>query len=52
VQSFRHMDRQQVATILAKMKEAAMTGRFDLFKTSSHYDGTIKNPSGLGYSNG
>jgi uncharacterized protein len=52
VQSFRPMDGQQVATILAKTKEAAMTGRFELFKTSSHYDGTIKNPSWLGYSNG
>jgi predicted aldo/keto reductase-like oxidoreductase len=52
VQSFRPMDRQQVATILAKTKEAAMTGRFELFKTSTHYDGTIKNPSWLGYSNG
>ena len=52
VQSFKPMDRQQVATILAKTQEAAMTGRFELFKTSSHYDGTIKNPSWLGYSNG
>ena len=52
VQSFKPMDREQVATILAKTKEAAMTGRFELFKTSSHYDGTIKNPSWLGYSNG
>jgi uncharacterized protein len=52
VQSFKPMDQQQVATILAKTKAAAMTGRFELFKTSSHYDGTIKNPSWLGYSNG
>ncbi len=52
VQSFRPMDRQQVAAILAKTKEAAMTGKFELFKTSSHYDGTIKNPSWLGYTNG
>jgi aryl-alcohol dehydrogenase-like predicted oxidoreductase len=52
VQSFKPMDRQQMATILAKTQEAAMTGRFELFKTSSHYDGTIKNPSWLGYSNG
>jgi uncharacterized protein len=52
VQSFKPMDREQVAKILAKTKEAAMTGRFELFKTSSHYDGTIKNPSWLGYSNG
>ena len=52
VQTFKPMDRQQVATILAKTKEAAMTGKFELFKTSSHYDGTIKNPSWLGYTNG
>jgi len=52
VESFKPMDQQQVAAILAKTKEAAMTGRFELFKTSSHYDGTIKNPSWLGYSNG
>jgi predicted aldo/keto reductase-like oxidoreductase len=51
VQSFTPMDRQQVAAILAKTKEAAMTGEFELFKTSSHYDGTIKNPSWLGYTN-
>jgi uncharacterized protein len=52
VQTFRPMDSQQVAALLAKTKEAAMTGKFELFKTSSHYDGTIKNPSWLGYTNG
>ena len=52
VKSFSPMDRQQVAAILAKTKEAAMTGKFELFKTSSHYDGTIKNPAWLGYTNG
>ena len=52
VQSFRPLDRLQVAAILEKTKEAAMTGKFELFKTSSHYDGTIKNPSWLGYTNG
>ncbi len=52
VESFKPMDRQQVAATLAKTKEAAMTGRFELFKTSSHFDGTIANPSWLGYTNG
>jgi aryl-alcohol dehydrogenase-like predicted oxidoreductase len=52
VKTFSPMDRQQVAAILAKTKEAAMTGKFELFKTSSHYDGTIKNPSWLGYTSG
>jgi aryl-alcohol dehydrogenase-like predicted oxidoreductase len=52
VQTFKPMDQQEVAAILAKTKEAAMTGKFELFKTSSHFDGTIKNPSWLGYTNG
>ena len=52
VESFRPMESQQVATILAKTKEAAMTGKFELFKTSSHFDGTIQNPSWLGYTGG
>jgi aryl-alcohol dehydrogenase-like predicted oxidoreductase len=49
VQSFRPLDQQQVAAILAKTKEAALTGKFELFKTSSQFDGTITNPSWLGY---
>jgi aryl-alcohol dehydrogenase-like predicted oxidoreductase len=52
VKTFSPMDRQQVLAILAKTKDAAMTGKFELFKTGSHYDGTIKNPSWLGYTNG
>jgi predicted aldo/keto reductase-like oxidoreductase len=52
VQTFKPMDPQQVATILAKTKDAALTGNFELFKTSSRYDGTIRNPSWLGYTNG
>ena len=52
VQSFRPMDQQEVAAILAKTKEAALTGKFELFKTSSLFDGTIRNPSWLGYTNG
>jgi uncharacterized protein len=52
VKSFQPMDRQQVAAILAKTSEAAITGKFELFKTSSHFDGTIQNPSWLGYTGG
>jgi diketogulonate reductase-like aldo/keto reductase len=52
VRTFRPLDQQQVAAILAKTKDAAMTGKFELFKTTSHYDGTIKNPSWLGDTGG
>src|ERR1017187_1553852 len=52
VKTFSPMDLPQVTAILAKTNEAALTGKFELFKTSSHYDGTIKNPSWLGCTNG
>jgi aryl-alcohol dehydrogenase-like predicted oxidoreductase len=48
VASFRPMDEAQVAAILAKTREAAMTGQYELFKTSPHFDGTIHNPQFLG----
>ena len=48
VASFRPMSETQVAAILARTREAAMTGQFELFKTSPHYDGTIRNPAWLG----
>lgn len=52
VKTFSPMEQQQVAAILAKTTEAAMTGKFELFKTSSRCDGTIKNPSWPGYTGG
>jgi hypothetical protein len=30
-----------------KAKQAAMTGKYELFKTTSHFDATAKNPSWL-----
>ena len=34
--------------LLAKTREAAATGRFEPFKTSSIFDGTAENPQWLG----
>jgi len=34
--------------ILAKTKTAAMTGKFEKFKTDSRFDATAKNPEWLG----
>jgi aryl-alcohol dehydrogenase-like predicted oxidoreductase len=48
VASFHPLSESEVAAILAKTREAAMTGQFELFKTSPHYDGTIHNPQFLG----
>jgi hypothetical protein len=34
--------------LLAKTKTAALTGRFEPFKTTSQFDGTAHNPEWLG----
>jgi aryl-alcohol dehydrogenase-like predicted oxidoreductase len=46
--TFKPMNEQEVAAILAKTKEVAMAGKYELFKTSSHFDSTAKHPEWLG----
>ena len=46
--SFRPMDSAQVVNLLAKTAKAAEAGRFELYKTSHHFDGTVANPQWLG----
>ena len=41
-------NREQIAQLLAKTKEVAMAGKYELFKTSSHFDSTAKHPDWLG----
>ena len=48
VKTFQPMAEQQVAAILAKTQEAALTGKFERFKTSSEFDGTAHSPQFLG----
>jgi uncharacterized protein len=46
--TFRLMNRDQITQLLAKTKEVAMAGKYELFKTSSHFDSTAKHPDWLG----
>jgi aryl-alcohol dehydrogenase-like predicted oxidoreductase len=46
--TFKPLSETQVAAILDRTREAAMTGNFELFKTTPHYDGTAANPKWLG----
>ena len=46
--TFKLMNREQVALILAKTKDAAVAGKYELFKTSAHFDSTAKHPDWLG----
>jgi predicted aldo/keto reductase-like oxidoreductase len=48
VRTFQPMNREQIAQLLAKTKEVAMAGKYELFKTSSHFDSTAKHPDWLG----
>jgi uncharacterized protein len=48
VETYRRLDETQVSSLLARTRDAAGKGRFELYKISNHFDGTIKNPSWLG----
>jgi predicted aldo/keto reductase-like oxidoreductase len=46
--TFRPMGNDEVAQLLAKTAQAAASGKFELFKTTSHFDSTAKKPRWLG----
>ena len=46
--TFRPLDRQQLAALLAKTADAAKAGEYELFKTSAHFDTTARHPDWLG----
>lgn len=48
VQSFQPMDDVSVAALIAKSEEAAMNGKYELFKTTAHFDTTARHPDWLG----
>jgi predicted aldo/keto reductase-like oxidoreductase len=46
--TFRPLSSAEVASLLERTKPAALEGRFELYKTSSHFDGTAHKPEVLG----
>jgi predicted aldo/keto reductase-like oxidoreductase len=48
VKTFHPMDEQQVAAIIAKTEQLAADGKYELFKTSSHFDTTARHADWLG----
>ncbi len=48
VKTFKPMSESQVAQLLDRTREAAQGGKFELYKISPHFDGTIANPKWLG----
>ena len=48
VETFRPMDREKVAELLSRSRPYALEGKYELFKTSSTFDGTAKTNEWLG----
>ena len=46
--TFTPLRKETVAKLLARTADAAASGQYELFKTSSRYDGTAHNPQWLG----
>jgi predicted aldo/keto reductase-like oxidoreductase len=46
--TFKPLDQAQMNSLLARTATAASEGKFELFKTTSHFDGTAQNPKWLG----
>ncbi len=46
--TFKPLSQAEVAAILERTRSAALEGKFEQFKTSSHFDGTAHNPQWLG----
>jgi predicted aldo/keto reductase-like oxidoreductase len=48
VRTFKPLQPDEVNALLARTKDAALGGEFELFKTSTRFDGTIQNPHWMG----
>lgn len=48
VKSFKPMNGVEVAELISKTREAAIGGKYELFKTTSHFDTTARHPDWLG----
>lgn len=46
--TFQPLSQQQVASILEKTRAAAADGKYELYKTTTHFDGTAHRPAELG----
>ena len=48
VRTFKPMNQDEVAALLARTKEAASQGKFERFKTANQFDATAQHPEWLG----
>jgi hypothetical protein len=48
VKSFKPLNEAEVGTLISKTQEVAKSGKYELFKTTSHFDTTARHPDWLG----
>ena len=48
LRTFKPLTDSQLSALLAKTKQAALSGKYELFKTSNQFDGTARNPQWMG----
>lgn len=48
VKTFHPLDEKEVIALIGKTESVAVDGKYELFKTSSHFDTTAKHPDWLG----
>jgi aryl-alcohol dehydrogenase-like predicted oxidoreductase len=48
VRTFKPLSQQQMAALVARTREAALTGKYERFKTSAQFDGTARHPEWMG----
>jgi predicted aldo/keto reductase-like oxidoreductase len=46
--NFKPLDKEEIASLLARTSSAASQGKFELYKTSTNFDGTTHNPQWMG----
>ena len=46
--TFKPLTQSEISALLARTREAALTGKYEIFKTTSQADGTGRNPQRMG----
>ena len=46
--TFKPLSEEQLTAVLARTEQVALSGKFELFKTTAHFDTTAKHPDWLG----
>ena len=46
--TFKPLEKKELSALLTRTREAALSGKYEVFKTSTRFDGTARNPQWMG----